>query len=82
MAEGGQKTRALLEIMEAQLVIPVLKIERVEDAVPLARALARGGLPAIEITLRTPAALEAIPREGSPKGRPRLAVAASPITHS
>ncbi len=57
---GGQKVSELLEIMEAQPVIPVLKIERAADAVPLARALARGGLPAIEITLRTPAALEAI----------------------
>lgn len=60
MASGGQKTGPLLEIMTAQPVIPVLKIERVADAVPLARALAKGGLPAIEITLRTPEALEAI----------------------
>lgn len=43
-------------------VIPVIVIERAEDAVPLARALVRGGLPAIEITLRTPAALDAIRR--------------------
>lgn len=41
-------------------VIPVLTVERVADAVPLARALVRGGLPALEITLRTPAALEAL----------------------
>ncbi|MCA0304893.1 MAG: bifunctional 4-hydroxy-2-oxoglutarate aldolase/2-dehydro-3-deoxy-phosphogluconate aldolase [Proteobacteria bacterium] len=41
-------------------VIPVLTVERVADAVPLARALVRGGLPALEITLRTPAALEAM----------------------
>ncbi len=60
MASSGQKSSDLLRIMEAQPVIPVLKIERAADAVPLARALARGGLPAIEITLRTPAALEAI----------------------
>src|SRR5215210_8630105 len=40
-------------------VIPVLTIERVEDAVPLARALCAGGLPVIEVTLRTPAALDA-----------------------
>lgn len=62
MAISGQKTDALLKVMEGQPVIPVLKIDRVDDAVPLARALARGGLPAIEITLRTPAALEAIRR--------------------
>jgi 2-dehydro-3-deoxyphosphogluconate aldolase / (4S)-4-hydroxy-2-oxoglutarate aldolase len=41
-------------------VIPVLTIERVADAVPLARALVAGGLAVIEVTLRTKAALEAI----------------------
>lgn len=41
-------------------VIPVVVIERLEDAVPLARALVEGGLPLIEVTLRTPVALEAI----------------------
>ncbi len=41
-------------------VIPIVTIEREGDAVPLARALARGGLNVIEVTLRTPAALAAI----------------------
>jgi 2-dehydro-3-deoxyphosphogluconate aldolase/(4S)-4-hydroxy-2-oxoglutarate aldolase len=41
-------------------VVPVLTIERVEDAVPLARALVEGGLPMIEVTLRTEAALDAV----------------------
>ncbi|MFJ6566785.1 bifunctional 4-hydroxy-2-oxoglutarate aldolase/2-dehydro-3-deoxy-phosphogluconate aldolase [Streptomyces sp. NPDC091292] len=41
-------------------VLPVVVVEDVADAVPLARALVAGGLPAIEVTLRTPAALEAI----------------------
>lgn len=41
-------------------VIPVVVVEDVDDAVPLARALLSGGLGAIEITLRTPGALEAI----------------------
>lgn len=41
-------------------VIPVLTIERVADAVPLARALVAGGLPVIEVTLRTKAAIEAV----------------------
>jgi len=41
-------------------VIPVLTIERAADALPLARALVAGGLPVIEVTLRTKAALEAI----------------------
>lgn len=41
-------------------VIPVLTIDRERDAVPLARALFEGGLPVIEVTLRTPAATAAI----------------------
>jgi 2-dehydro-3-deoxyphosphogluconate aldolase/(4S)-4-hydroxy-2-oxoglutarate aldolase len=35
-------------------VIPVLTVERTADAVPLARAQVKGGLPVLEITLRTP----------------------------
>jgi len=41
-------------------VVPVLVIEEVSAAVPLARALVAGGLPVLEITLRTPAALDVI----------------------
>ena len=41
-------------------VIPVLTIERLADAVPLARALVAGGLTVIEVTLRTKVALDAI----------------------
>jgi 2-dehydro-3-deoxyphosphogluconate aldolase/(4S)-4-hydroxy-2-oxoglutarate aldolase len=43
-------------------VVPVLTIPTVEDAVPLAQALVGGGLRVLEVTLRTPAALEAIRR--------------------
>jgi 2-dehydro-3-deoxyphosphogluconate aldolase/(4S)-4-hydroxy-2-oxoglutarate aldolase len=43
-------------------VVPVLTIPRAEDAAPLARALVAGGLRVLEVTLRTPAALEAIRR--------------------
>ena len=43
-------------------VIPVVVVDDVADAVPLADALVRGGLPAIEVTLRTGAALGAIER--------------------
>ena len=43
-------------------VIPVLTIETQETAIPLARALVRGGLPVLEITLRTKIALEALRR--------------------
>lgn len=41
-------------------VVPVVVLEDAADAVPLARALTAGGLPAIEVTLRTPAAPDAI----------------------
>ncbi len=40
-------------ILKAAPVVPVMVIERVADAVPLARALVKGGLPVLEITLRT-----------------------------
>jgi 2-dehydro-3-deoxyphosphogluconate aldolase/(4S)-4-hydroxy-2-oxoglutarate aldolase len=41
-------------------VIPVIVIQRVEDAVPLARALVEGGVKVLEVTMRTAAALPAI----------------------
>lgn len=47
-------------------VVPVLSIERAADAVPLARALVKGGIGVVEITLRTPeapAAIAAVARE-------------------
>lgn len=62
MGSTMSKTQALLSLLDGQPVIPVLKIDRVDDAVPLAQALAKGGLRAIEITLRTKDALEAIRR--------------------
>ncbi len=51
---------ALAGVLKRCAVVPVLTIERAEHAVPLARALIGGGLEAIEITLRTPAAFDAI----------------------
>lgn len=47
-------------LMRAAPVIPVLVIEDVAHAVPVAEALVAGGLRVLEVTLRTPAALEAI----------------------
>ena len=47
-------------ILRAAPVIPVMVIENLADAVPLARALVMGGLPVLEITLRTKAAMECI----------------------
>ena len=47
-------------VLDLAPVVPVVVVTDVRDAVPLARALVAGGLPAIEVTLRTPAALDAI----------------------
>jgi 2-dehydro-3-deoxyphosphogluconate aldolase/(4S)-4-hydroxy-2-oxoglutarate aldolase len=58
----SSKTEKLLALLKGQPVIPVIRIEDARNAAPLARALARGGLPVIEITMRTPVALEAIRR--------------------
>lgn len=49
--------RSLLDVVP---VMPVVVVESVDHAVPVARALVAGGLPAIELTLRTPVALDAI----------------------
>jgi 2-dehydro-3-deoxyphosphogluconate aldolase / (4S)-4-hydroxy-2-oxoglutarate aldolase len=48
------------QILRVAPVVPVMVVERIEDAVPLARALYNGGLKVLEITLRTPCALDAI----------------------
>ncbi len=48
------------QVMTSAPVMPVMVIEHLEHAVPLAKALVAGGLPVLEITLRTPCALEAI----------------------
>ncbi len=52
--------RRIEEIMRLAPVIPVLVIEDAADAEAIARALVGGGLRVLEVTLRTPAALEAI----------------------
>ncbi|WSA57924.1 bifunctional 4-hydroxy-2-oxoglutarate aldolase/2-dehydro-3-deoxy-phosphogluconate aldolase [Nonomuraea fuscirosea] len=56
------RREASMSLLDLAPVIPVVVIDDVETAVPLARALVAGGLPAIEVTLRTPAAREAIAR--------------------
>lgn len=48
------------EVLEAASVIPVLEIPSLDRAAPLAKALAKGGMRVIELTLRTPCALDAI----------------------
>jgi 2-dehydro-3-deoxyphosphogluconate aldolase/(4S)-4-hydroxy-2-oxoglutarate aldolase len=53
------KQEKLATLFTQATIIPVLTIERVEDAVPLARALVAGGVRVLEVTLRTPVAIEA-----------------------
>jgi 2-dehydro-3-deoxyphosphogluconate aldolase/(4S)-4-hydroxy-2-oxoglutarate aldolase len=55
-----QKQQQVEATLRLAPVVPVVIIENARDAVPMARALVAGGTPAIEITLRTPAALDAI----------------------
>jgi 2-dehydro-3-deoxyphosphogluconate aldolase/(4S)-4-hydroxy-2-oxoglutarate aldolase len=65
------------QLLRAARVVPVLTIERTADATPLADALASGGLEVLEITLRTPVALEAIRRLRAE--RPRLLIGAGTV---
>src|SRR3954464_9669283 len=58
-AAASARSDRLQDLLRLVPVIPVITIERVEDAVPLARALVAGGLRLLEITLRTPAAADA-----------------------
>lgn len=58
MSANASSTRAR-QLLASAPVIPVITIDRAADAVPLARALVKGGLRVIEITLRTDAAMEA-----------------------
>lgn len=59
-ASANPASMAIAEICRLAPVIPVLVVQRVEDAAPLAGALVAGGLRVLEVTLRTPAALDAI----------------------
>ncbi|PTE20538.1 keto-deoxy-phosphogluconate aldolase, partial [Cereibacter changlensis JA139] len=56
----AEQSRAALEICRRAPVVPVLVLDDLAHARPLAEALVAGGLPALEVTLRTPIALEAI----------------------
>jgi 2-dehydro-3-deoxyphosphogluconate aldolase/(4S)-4-hydroxy-2-oxoglutarate aldolase len=53
-------TSRIDDILQQAPVVPVLSIERLEDAEPLARALVAGGLPVLEVTLRSSVALAAM----------------------
>lgn len=65
------------EILAMGPVMPVIVIDDAAQAVPLADALISGGINAIEITLRTPAALDAI--RAVAEARPKMAVGAGTI---
>lgn len=53
-------TQSILSIMQKAPVIPVIVVNKLEQALPLAKTLVESGLPVLEVTLRTPVALEAI----------------------
>lgn len=55
-----ERTRVVDALLARAPVLPVIAIRRIEDAVPLARALVAGGLPVLEVTLRSSIALDAI----------------------
>jgi 2-dehydro-3-deoxyphosphogluconate aldolase/(4S)-4-hydroxy-2-oxoglutarate aldolase len=56
---AASRQQTLADLFKAATVIPVLTIERREDAVPLAKALVAGGVRVLEVTLRTSVAIEA-----------------------
>lgn len=60
MPDVPDRSAPLRDLLGKVRVVPVVTLQRVEEAASLARALAAGGLPVIEVTLRSPAALEAI----------------------
>jgi len=55
----AHKQDRLAALFKSNRIVPVLTIQKVEDAVPLARALVAGGVRMLEVTLRTPVAIEA-----------------------
>ncbi len=61
-------TAYIRELAALAPIIPVLVVEDLTHAVPLAEALVRGGLPVLEVTLRTDAALDVIAAMASVKG--------------
>ena len=62
------QSHAALALCKLAPVIPVIVVENIDHAIPLAEALVAGGLPVLEVTLRTPCALEAIKAMSSVPG--------------
>ncbi|GAA8208318.1 bifunctional 4-hydroxy-2-oxoglutarate aldolase/2-dehydro-3-deoxy-phosphogluconate aldolase [Helicobacter pylori] len=67
----------IIEILQISPIVPVVVVENIEDAVPLAQSLIEGGIPIIEVTLRSSCALEAI--ELIAKNVPKMRVGAGTI---
>ncbi|GAA9018116.1 bifunctional 4-hydroxy-2-oxoglutarate aldolase/2-dehydro-3-deoxy-phosphogluconate aldolase [Helicobacter pylori] len=67
----------IIEILQISPIIPVVVIENIKDAVPLAQSLVEGGIHIIEVTLRSSCALEAI--ELIAKNVPKMRVGAGTI---
>ncbi len=55
-----ESSRAAERICDLAVIVPVITVDELSHAQPLARALVKGGLKALEVTLRTPVALDAI----------------------
>lgn len=66
------------ELLELSPVLPVVVLENADDAVPVALALRAGGIGAVELTMRTPAALEAVTRVA--REVPDIVVGAGTVT--
>jgi 2-dehydro-3-deoxyphosphogluconate aldolase / (4S)-4-hydroxy-2-oxoglutarate aldolase len=73
-----ESPKTAIDLMRRGPVIPVVVVDRAADAVPLARALLAGGVDTMEITLRTPCAVDAI--RSSAENVPGMAVGAGTVT--
>lgn len=69
----------LITQIEEKKLVPVVKLDRAEDAVPLGRALCDGGLPVAEVTFRTDAAYESI--KAMKKAFPEMTVGAGTVVN-
>ncbi|GAA9389857.1 bifunctional 4-hydroxy-2-oxoglutarate aldolase/2-dehydro-3-deoxy-phosphogluconate aldolase [Helicobacter pylori] len=67
----------IIEVLQISPIVPVVVIENIKDAVPLAQSLVEGGIHIIEVTLRSSCALEAI--ELIAKNVPKMCVGAGTI---
>ncbi|MGN8522842.1 bifunctional 4-hydroxy-2-oxoglutarate aldolase/2-dehydro-3-deoxy-phosphogluconate aldolase [Helicobacter pylori] len=67
----------IIEVLQISPIVPVVVVENIKDAVPLAQSLIEGGIPIIEVTLRSSCALEAI--ELIAKNVPKMRVGAGTI---